>query len=174
MDWIFEHLKVVLFIGIIVFSLAKRFLEAKRQAAEENTESPIEDWTPPPSHPPQRRVSLPPPLAKSVFSPPPLTDPPARHHSAPQPQQSPLSAAMTEAASAMQRQHDMMERLQHANEAKALRAKNAGSSHRSPMKIEKLAEVPAGGALSTLLGNRSDIRRAIVLREVLGPPLGMR
>jgi hypothetical protein len=81
---------------------------------------------------------------------------------------------MTEAASVMQRQQDMMDRLQNAKEAKAQRAKLAGSSHRSSRKPGKTAEVSLVGGLRGILRNRNEIRRAVILREVLDPPLGMR
>lgn len=81
---------------------------------------------------------------------------------------------MTEAASAMQRQQEMMERLRQAKEAKETRAKNAGSSHRSPVRSGKSAQAPVAAGLRGILRTRSEIRRAVILREVLGPPLGMR
>ena len=82
---------------------------------------------------------------------------------------------MTEAASSLQRQQEMMDRLRSAKEAKAQRAKNAGSSHRSPGKPAAATNLPlVTRGLRATLRNGSEIRRAVVLREVLGPPLGLR
>lgn len=81
---------------------------------------------------------------------------------------------MTEAVSALQRQQEMMDRLKTAKEAKAQRAKAAGTSHRSPVKASKTLLAPVASSLTGILRNRNEIRRAVILREVLGPPLGMR
>jgi type IV secretory pathway VirB10-like protein len=170
MDWIFDNFQVVAMIAIVVISLAKRYLDSKRESSEEETETPDEDWTPPPP----RRQSVPPPLGRTSVPPPmagPMPPQRSAQRSAAQP---PLSASMTEAASALQRQQEMMDRLQSAKEAKAQRAKAAGTSHRSPVKASKTVLVPVAGSLTGILRNRNEIRRAVILREVLGPPLGMR
>lgn len=171
MDWIFENLQVLLFIIVVVVSFAKRYLDSKREASEEQMETPDEDWTP---LPPPRRQSGPPPLGRTGGSPPMAGPvPPLRNAQRPA-APPPLSASMTEAASALQRQQEMMDRLQSAKEAKAQRAKAAGTSHRSPVKASKTVQTPTAGGLTGILRNRNEIRRAVILREVLGPPLGMR
>ena len=155
-----------LFIAIVAVSLFKRMLDARKESTEEEPDTTIEDWEPPP---PQRRP-VPPPLVRTHVPP---AMPPQRG-----PQRSagppPLSASLTEAVSALQRQQEMMERLRHAKEAKAQRAKAAGTIQRSAVKELKSTEAPVTGRIAGILRNRGEIRRAVILREVLGPPLGMR
>ncbi len=161
MQWIFDHFQIVVIIAVIVGSLAKQFLEAKaaeRRAREEQDEGDIfdpgEDWEP---QYPQPAPSVPPPLVRTV--PPPL----ARSASP-----APL-ASETEAL--LKRQQDMQDRLKQIKEAKGYTQAPKLSSPTA-----KRAK-PAGTTSSTLVGalrDRNQVRRAFVMREILGPPVGLR
>ncbi|MES2997351.1 MAG: hypothetical protein V4733_11135 [Verrucomicrobiota bacterium] len=66
------------------------------------------------------------------------------------------------------RQIEMRERLR---AAKAARAKAAVDR---PVYGAKPAAVSSGSALSRSLHNRGELRRAVILREILGPPIGLK
>jgi hypothetical protein len=171
MDWLFDHFQYVILFIFVGVSLLKQFLESKKEAADVEDE-PIETWTPPPTLPPQRRPLVPPPLSRP---PPVIQEAPVPHRQAPLPPP-PLSASMTEAAAVMERQHDIMDRLHHAQDAKKLLIKNAGLSSHTVTKTQKkrTALVSPSPGLRGILRDRQSIRRAMVLKEVLGPPLGLR
>jgi hypothetical protein len=161
MQWIFDHFQIVFIAVIVIGSLAKQFLDAKaaeRQAREEQNEGDIfdpgEDWGP---QYPQTAPSVPPPLVRTV--PPPL----ARTGTPP-----PL---VVETEALLKRQQDMQDRLKQIKEARVFT--EAPKLARPSSKRTK----PATSAKSTLRGalrDRSEIRRAFVMREILGPPAGLK
>ena len=68
-------------------------------------------------------------------------------------------------AAELKRQRDMIERIRQLEEATRLRA--------APAPVPTLAAEPADRSLPDLQ-SRGGLRRAIVLREILGPPVGLR
>lgn len=172
MDWIFDNIQIVGVALVVIFSLLKQIHEAKQEERKKQ-EAPEDDgdaWIPPPRLPRKQP-------APSIPVPPKLDSP----RRVPQvrgvttPDAPPMSASMTEAASALQRQQEMMDRLQRAKEAKAQRVKTV-ETHGGK---RAHSATPAGTAsartsLRATLGKRSEIRRAVVLREILGPPVGLR
>ena len=120
-------------------------------------------WQPPaaPSVPPPIARQTPPPLFREV-APPPLFVEPA------------------EAGEVLKRQREIAEALQKIKSSKVVttggaavtraRSVAAQASSRNPAMVSPSA---AKGGLSTALRNRSELRRAIVLREILGPPVGL-
>ena len=159
MDWIFDHFQIVVLIAIVLGSVAKQFLEAKaaeRRAREErDTEGDIfdpgEDWEPPrqpaPSVPPPLMRTSPPPLARQA-GPPPL---------------------VSESETILKRQQEMQERLRQIKDAKRAATPDPVTRTR-----KKQAVTTASPSLRGALRHPREIRRAIVMREILGPPLGLR
>lgn len=175
MQWIFENFQVVAVVFLIVGSLVKRFLEAKaeeRQARErmdeereEDVFGPDEEWRTPADPAP----SVPPPLGRQ--SPPPL------FRQAPSPPALPVEDSDIDLI--LQRQREMEERLRQHKAAKSgsSRATTTGGAaatqdRMNPRRPGSPAE--RAGSLRAALKNREETRRAVVLREVLGPPLGLR
>lgn len=175
MQWIFDNFQVVAVVFLIVGSLVKRFLEAKaeeRQARErmdeereEDVFGPDEEWRmpvdPAPSVPPPLGRQTPPPLFRQA------TTPPA------------LPVEDSDIDLILQRQREMEERLrQHkASKTGTSRANITGGAaatqdRMNPRRHANPSE-PTGN-LRSALKNRGEARRAMVLREILGTPLGLR
>lgn len=153
MEWIFDHFQIVVILAVIVGSLVKQVLDSKaaeRKAKEQQDEGDIfdpgEDWEP---EFPQPKPSVPPPLAR------PSTPPPVAF----------------ETEGALKRQQDMQERLRQIKEANAAN-QGTKASNKTSKRAKAIASVET--TLRSALHNRSDIRRAIVMREILGPPVGLR
>lgn len=157
MDWIFDHFQIVVVIAVVLGSLVKRVLEAKAEP-QGNSESedpgdifgPDENWKP---ERPRPSPSVPPPLARTV--PPPLV-----RVAMPPPQ-------VAETDVVLKRQQDMQERLRQIKEAKPAT---------NPMQPRAKRTAPAGSktTLRGALRGRGEIRRAILMKEILGPPPGLR
>ncbi len=145
MDWIFDNIQILVAIGAgIALWLNKRHEEREQQRQMEE-EGPA-DWEEEEFGP--EETSPPPQIVIHQRKPPPL--PP------------------TENAEAV-RQREMMERL------KALRAeRNAQAATKNAPARTKTSPAMVPGSLQSRLRDRGEIRRAIVLREILGPPVGLR
>lgn len=160
MDFIFDNFQIVIIIVAVVFSGLQKLWEMKRnrEAQEEPWEPAEEDFRPvgefqpaPHSPPDLPRRMVPPPLTQFV--------------AAPQPE--------------LERQQKMEERL------RALRSAKTGKSAKSA-KAPKLAGKVKGNSrnlpqpiaspskLRERLRDPKEIRRAIVMREILGPPVGLK
>ena len=158
MDWIFDNFQILALVGLALASWLKSRADAKAAEREEeearreleNPEEyfgPDEAWTRP-SPPP-----APPPLVRAVPPPVPVFE--------------------TEAE--LKRQMEMQERLRQIRETKAVTSGGAAETRArtKDAKVTKAASaVPAG--LRGALRNHGQVRRAIVMREILGPPLGLR
>lgn len=170
MDWILDHFQFVALIAVVIGSLAKRFLEAKaseRQAGDETPDDgdifgPGEDWEPPQANP---QPSVPPPIVRQ-------SAPPAMRQATPPP----LRVEESEASAALKRQQDMQDRLRQIKETKATITGGAAATSARVSAAQSRAKPcqPAKAGLRGVLRNRKEIRRAIVMREILGPPLGLR
>ena len=170
MEWIFDNFQVVALIAIVIGSLAKRFLEAKaeeRQARERMDDQDDgevfdpEEW----QVPEQPAPSVPPPLYRQV--PPPLVRQAAPHA---------LPVEQHEIEAVLQRQLEMQERLRQIRETKVVTTGGAAatSSRVSAAQSHAKPLVPVKAGLRGALRSGKEIRRAVVLREVLGPPVGLR
>ena len=161
MDWIFDNFQILAIVGLALASWLKSRADAKaaereeqeaRRELEEPEEifGPDEAWGAPYQEP---AYPAPPPLVRVV--PPPV---PA-----------------FEAEAELKRQMDMQERLRQLRETKAVTSGGAAVT-RARTKDAKAAKtataVPVG--LRGALRNHGQVRRAIVMREILGPPLGLR
>jgi hypothetical protein len=101
--------------------------------------------------------------------PPPLV----RVHPPPMPMAAEEAARESEAL--LKHQMDLQERLRQLREAKAVTSGGAAAtrSRTASQQTGYVAQIASTG-LRTALRNRQEVRRAIVLREILGPPLGLR
>ena len=168
MDWIFDHFQIVVLIAVVIGSLVKRYFEAKVAEREARDEMPDEGeifdageaWQPPES-PPQ--PSVPPPLVWQA-SPPPLRDVPAQH------------SREFEAELILKRQREMQDRIRQIKESKATTSGGASATRTRVAAEQSNAKpvVAAKAGLRQALRNPAEVRRAVVMREILGPPLGLR
>jgi hypothetical protein len=178
MSWILEHLNLVI-VGVLVLgSFLKSRLDALNRDDEEPENLPeyevLEDHRrqAPPSIP-----YVPPPLERT---PPPIViqrsvEPP-RVFAATRSQSGAMTASADEAASILQKQRDIQERLRVIREAHPAKT-DLKSPSRPMMTVRKRTPVVSGSTPSSLrarLRNPAELRRAIVLREILDRPVGLR
>jgi hypothetical protein len=167
MDWIFDNFQIVVLIAVVIGSLAKRFLEAKAAEKQARDEMPDEDdvfepgeWMLPQA-PPQ--PSVPPPLVRQ--SPPPLVF-----------QSPPQHSREFEAEVILKRQKDMQERIRQIKESKTTTSGGAAATSARVAASQSNAKAlqPGKVGIRQALRNPKEIRRAVIMREILGPPVGLR
>lgn len=172
MQWLFDNFQILAVVFLIVGSLVKRFLEAKaeeRQARERmDTEGDDEAYEPEEWRMPEPPApSVPPPLDRRM-------PPPIRQSAAPPP----LRVDTADVELILKRQQEMEERLRQHKAARAAspKANTTGGAAATNDRVIKRAAPTAStaGGVRSALQSRSETRRALVLREILGPPLGLR
>ena len=165
MNWLLDHLTYVIIIAFAFASWVKNRAEAKNAEAEErrargemtNDETIFEaedDWQVPPNAP---APSVPPPLMREATPP-------------------PLRVGTVEIDAILQHQRDIEERLQHI---KGIRATTSGNAAVTRARVAaagkpKKTVILGKTSLRDSLRDPNQTRRAIVLREILGPPVGLR
>jgi hypothetical protein len=164
MDWIFDHFQIVILVLLGIGSMVKSIFDAKAKQAEEREA----EMHPPSEVPPdddtsyrKNAPSVPPPLHR------PATPPPLRMAGY-------EMEAANEAAKTLKHQQELAARLRQIRETKAtttggasatrarVAAKGAKSARQTPIALRQRLRDPA------------EVRRAIVLKEILGPPVGLR
>ncbi len=160
MDWVFENIQILIGIAAAI----AYWLTHLKQAREDRAEPPIEDaedvfgdeedWEMPQREEARPRPAAPPPLVKSV--------PP------------PLPAYAEAAAGELERQQEMMARLKRLREERAVTTGGAAAAKARAAKRPKAPATPTPQGLRRRLRDRGEVRRAIVLREILGPPKALR
>ena len=165
MDWIFDHLQIVVLVVLGIGSMVKSMFDTKaKQAAEREAE-----WNPTPGVPldddtSYRKIqpTVPPPLTR------PATPPPLRMAGYD-------AEVANETAKALKHQQDLAERLRQIRETKATttggasatRARIASNGTAKPLKQTPLT-------LRRRLRDPAEVRQAFVMREILDPPVGLR
>jgi hypothetical protein len=163
MDWLFDHFQFVIIIGLAFASWLKSRADAKRaereereardeMAGDDDDYEPEEEWQLPPAMP-----SGPPPLTPKATPP-------------------PLYVDTSEAHAILKRQQEIQDRLQAIRNTKATTTGNAAET-RARIAAEGKPKGPAilgNTSLRSSLRDPKQTRRAIVLREILGPPVGLR
>ena len=155
MDWILEHFKIVALIALAVGSFVKSRLEAQAKANQQPAEPDLEDAFAPDEDyrvpPPQVMPSVPPPLSIAA------------------------AVASNETAKALKHQLDLAAHLRQIRETKATTTGGAAAT-RARVAAKGVAKpFPQGPAsLRGRLRDHREVRRAVVMREILDPPLGLR
>lgn len=166
MDWFFDNFQIFALVGLALASWLKARMDAKQAAEEERNAKrdvadqdemfdPAEMWreaerdTPPPTWIPVEPPPVPQPV---VVGPDPAVE------------------------AALQRQAELDERMREIRTIKAAR-----EAREAKPAAQARAAKPAPGTggpksypLRKALGDRKSLRQAIITREVLGPPLGLR
>ncbi|MCX6876868.1 MAG: hypothetical protein NTW21_24100 [Verrucomicrobia bacterium] len=153
MDWIFEHLQIAVVLAIVAVALVRKIFENLNPNMPAGGPPRDEIFGPDadsaaPTPPPLRKVAGPPPLRQPTLAAPP--QPTAR------------GALDTE----LGRQHEIQERLRKIRETKAKKPPLAAV----PTVLKRPA-ISAG--LKSRLGSGKELRRAIVMREILAPPVSL-
>lgn len=177
MDWIFEHLQIVV-IGILVIgSFLKSRLDSARQEQQERDELPDFDDRPDDSYrkmaPPA--PSVPPPLVRASIPevrtsrPPPI---PQVTYTLP----GAFVAAEEENARVLKHQQDLADHLRQIRETKATTTGGAAATRARVAASKNKAKpmVTAPLSLRSRLQSPSEVRRAFVLKEILDRPVGLR
>ncbi len=151
MDWVFDNIQILIAIAAgIAFWLNKRH-EDREQRRRMEDEGPAE-WEEEEFGP-----------GETVVTERPVTPTIVIHQRATPPPLPPSAPAE------VTRQQEMLERL------KTLRAQRAAqTAAKKPSAQAKNPAAGVPGGLQSRLRDRGEIRRAIVLREILGPPVGLR
>ncbi|MGL5020184.1 MAG: hypothetical protein ACRDBP_18760 [Luteolibacter sp.] len=164
MDWIRENFQIFILIALGVGSVIKSLLESKakqKQEAEEEYD-PGEVFAPDEDDREPAMPSVPSPLNRNVVP------PPVRESGY-------YQELAEETAKALKHQHDLAERLRHLRETKA---NTTGGAHAAQARIS--TKKPSVALAGTSLGIRdrlrsqAEVRSAVVLREILDPPLSLR
>lgn len=182
MDWISEHLNIVIIIGVVIASFLKNVFDAKTKEASEQDDLPdVDDRDSPDGS--YRKM---PPPAPSV--PPPL---PRTHVPAPRPAEPPLvysqgpvfpgaaataaAEAANEAAQILKHQRELAAHLKQLHDTKATTTGGAVATRaRIASKGKTKAAASAPLTLRARLKSPAEIRRAFVMNEILSRPVGLR
>ncbi|HEX7261777.1 MAG TPA: hypothetical protein VF258_08180 [Luteolibacter sp.] len=164
MDWIFDHFQIVVLILLAIGSAVKSLLGKNAKEFEEPYE-PGEVSAPDQSYrksSPQALPTGPPPLARASI--PPST------------QQAGYDAEVAnETAKALKHQQDLAARLRQIRETKATTSGGASATRArvaAKGKTKPFAQSPL--SLRNRLRDPAEVRRAIVMREILDSPVGLR
>ena len=157
MSWIFDNLQILVLVLFAVGSLVKKINESRTTAKQ-----------------PPRPADLPEPMFEtdeesSTFDWP--EEPPA-----PAPLPGAMIEAQLEAAEALKHQQELASHLQQLRETKASTTGGAAATRArvASKGATKPQLAPNRLSLRARLKNPTEIRRAIVLREILGPPVSLR
>jgi type IV secretory pathway VirB10-like protein len=175
MNWISDHFQIVILVLFAFGSWLKHHLESKaeekaraerqREQAEDEFEEepPFDDWKPEFQTPAPPVVPPPPPVLSAPPPPPPV---PRQAHS-----------RKDESDTVLRRQLDLQERLRVIKESKAQTSGGAAATRLRVAASQTGSQAPQLDERSGLhqsLRNRKNLRRGIVIREILGPPLALR
>ncbi len=178
MDWLLKNLQIVAIAVFVVGTLFKKFMEAKAEADEARRQSREEtidsgedaEWGEPRPTPETEPWSPPPPpLPPRTPSPPPLVVRMDPRPTIPPSETEPYAGVSEELLKRQLRMQDDLERAREAKRAAAASAVAKSSSPREPS-----APSSPRRPLRSMLAERSSLRQAVLLREVLGPPVGLR
>jgi hypothetical protein len=182
MDWIFDHFQIVLLIALALGTWVKRRMDMKRteqderQAREEmaggdDVFGPDSGWPQPQR---QAEPAAPPPIVRP--SPPPLRPPTVP---------TAMPVELYDTAAQLRRQQDLQERLRQIRASKtpatggATKATTTGGAAATRTRVSAAQHhvstaQHAKPGLPGSLRSRKEIRHAILMREILGPPVGLR
>lgn len=172
MQWLFDHFQFVAVIVIVLASLAKHLKgvaqteEDERQAREEMAD---DEEVIRPGH--ERPIPQPPVLRK-------VTPRIVIKGSSPfvRTGTAPAGVGPSDEALILQQQQDIQERLRQIRDTKATTTGGAAATRTrvSAAQRHPKAVAVAKTGLHASLHSHKQIRRAIVMREILGPPVGLR
>jgi len=151
-DFLSEHFIKILIgvIALVVWIIGKL---KENQAQKEETWIPQEEDYLPEDY----RTSQPPPLYPSAGSAPP-----------------PLPRYMAADDSELERQRKMQDRLRAIRDKKGIKPKTVASKAAAKAKAKPVTTLVSPSKLRERLRDRKELRRAIVMNEILNPPVSLR
>jgi hypothetical protein len=161
MDWIFDNFQIVILIALGVGSMLKSVLESKARQKRESGEeydpgdvfAPDEDYREPSVPPPLTRQAVPPPLRERGYD----------------------EAVALETAKALKHQRELADRLRQIRETKATTTGGAAATRaRLAAKGTKASLEKGPLGIRARLRDPAEVRRAVVMREILDTPVGLR
>jgi hypothetical protein len=164
-EWIFDHLQLVLIAVFVLASAVKTVFDKKTEEADPDEKYQPKDVF---TVPIPRRATVPPPLKTPAAIP--------NQRPAPQAREAGYeAAAANEAAQALKHQQDLAERLRQIRETKATTSGGA-SATRARIAAQKSKEpaAPVAATIRSRLRNPGELRRAYIMREILDPPVALR
>lgn len=164
MDWIFDNFQIVFLVLIAFASWIKSRVDAKNAEREEGQEE-MEPYEP---YEPEEDLER---QSQEAFEPPPLARPPT-----PPPLPTAAFEAARETAATLKHQQDLAERLRQIRDTKATTTGGAAATRARVAASKKPAKafVAVPVSLRAQLKSRKELKRAIVMREILDPPVGLR
>lgn len=150
MKFILENFQIVIVIGFVLATIVKQVLEKKQQQQQELPWEPEEGD----ERAGDSRETAGPPALPQVKVPPPL----------------PQRRTMVADAAELERQQKLQERLKALRDSKTPAAPAKAARKARPVTPALISP----SKLKASLRNRGELRRAIVLREILGPPVGLK
>jgi type IV secretory pathway VirB10-like protein len=165
MDWLFDNFQIFALVGLALASWLKTRFDAKqaeqeeRRAMEEMEERSEEFGQPQPWEveesyqvPRSYVPAVPPPVPAAV-----------------------AAEAAREADASLRHQLDLQERMRQLRQSRAVTTGGAGATRdRANAKSSPRPGDRKPSTYKKVLGDRKSLRNAIVTREILGPPLGLR
>lgn len=162
MDWILDNLQIVILLALAFASWLKMRLDKKNEEGENPPVDPTvwedeeEDWPAPPPLHRHDPGNAPPPLVQvrpAIPSPPPL----------------PKFVDAPQASAVLEQQKKIAEEFRRIRQAKQAPPMPVAKKAR-PAAMARVSSTPLRAALR----DRSAVRRAVVLREILDRPVGLR
>ena len=157
MSWILDNIQIVIILALALAGWLKSRMEAKAAELQERVEDEIEEVR---EMYGEAAKSGPPPLVRAV--PPPL------------PELGKQIVKAKEAAQVLQHQNALAERLREIRKAKAAAPAKLAPLHvvKSSTAVPFVAVPPS--SIRHRLRRPAEVRRAIVMAEILAPPVGLR
>lgn len=163
MNWIFDHFQIVVLVALGVGSMLKSVLERSKSAREQEEEyDPEEVFIPEEEYRGMTIPSVPPPITSNAVP------PPLREFGREE-------AIAIEDAKVLKHQLELAERLRRIQDTKATTTGGAAAtSARLARKGSAKAVTMAPTSIRSRLRNTDELRRSIVMREILNPPVSQR
>lgn len=163
MDWIQDNFQIVIIVLLALGSWLKARMDAKAAAQEEAAAAE--------NYRPEDEVEI----EEAEWQPPAAVPPPFERHAEPPPLPAVAEKAAREAAAILKHQQDLAARLRQIREAKAV---TPGGANAARLRLVAQGAVtqpslPAPLSFRERLENRRELRRALVMREILNPPRGL-
>ena len=158
MDWIFDHFQILLIVGLAFASWLKSRHDTKQAEREAREAGELPD---------EQEIFGP----YETWEPEPMTNqpPPIPSHSA----RNALPAREPAPNRELERQNALREQLRQIREAKTITTGNAAAT-RERANAKGKAPVVVTASLRGMLRNRGELRKAVITREILGAPVGLR
>lgn len=177
MDWLFDNFQIVALVGLAFASWLKHRFDAKMAEREERRGGSVppndseeefdteESWGQPHEAPSPYVPSTPPKFPQYTQGPPPLPKEETLRHT-----------REAEAAALLTRQHELQERLRRIKETRANTPGGAAATKAKMALSQTNAAPPVSSSTSirTAIKTPAELRRAIIMKEILGPPVSQR